>query len=146
MDRKRIAKMSAGYTFFEVLISTALLLLLTAACASAYTVFYRGRLHSDALMQESYSMLKAALYVRKKTAELKIPYWENPLPKAKAFTDFILTTQPVSGVVFTKTGYLFDEEKRLCAVEFYYTLDGNSDEYGIKCLLPVISPLSVKGE
>ena len=29
MDRKRIAKMSAGYTFFEVLISTALLLLLT---------------------------------------------------------------------------------------------------------------------
>ncbi len=141
MDRKRIAKMSAGYTFFEVLISTALLLLLTAACASAYTVFYRGRMHSDALMQESYSMLKAALYVRKKTAELKIPYWENPAAKVNKFGEVILTQQPVKGVVFTKTEYLFDTSKRLRGLEFYYTAAAHTDEHRIKCLfsfVPVI--------
>lgn len=146
MGRKRITKLNAGYTFFEVLVSSILLLIVVASFAGAYTVFYRGQVRSKALMSDSYTLLKAALYVREKTAELKIPYWENPLPKVKAFTDFILTTQPVPGVVFTKTDCLFDEEKHLCAVEFYYTLDGNSDEYGIKCLLPVITPLSVKGE
>ena len=148
MGRKSIGKMNGGYTFFEVLISSALMLIVLSAFSTAYIVFYKGQLRSKISVQKSYTLLTADYHIRQKTGQIQNSYWENPLPKIRIFIDSILMEQPVTGVSFTKANYMFDKQNRLRGLEFYYTLNGEADEHRVKCFfsfVPLIPLQQKKG-
>lgn len=142
MGRDSTEKLTDGYTFVEVLITISLMLIITTAVAGAYISFVKGQQISSDSLQEGQQLLQADRFLREKTAEIHVDYWENPVPVISDFIEFIITEQPVEGVVFTKTDYLFDEDKRVRGIQFYYNTKANGTEYISKCLfsfIPIIS-------
>lgn len=142
MGRKASGKLTDGYTFVEVLITISLMLIIMTTVAGAYISFARGQQRSSESLQEARQLLQADRFLRKKTAEIHVDYWENPVKKINDFIEFIITEQPIDGVLCIKAEYLFDKDKRLRGIQFYYKTEIKMIEYTSKCLfsfVPIIS-------